>query len=93
MDEQAVGCQGLSRVVLRVRSPEDLAIFYTERLGMVARYEGGAVILGYPGADADIELRPAGRGIYRHGSGDLYWKIGITLPDVDMAAAQLVFPS
>lgn len=80
----------LSRVVLRVRSPEKLASFYTGRFGMRARAEGQALVLGFGGDDASIELRQATSGeAYLHRREDRYWKIGITLPNVDIAHAQL----
>ena len=80
----------LARVVLRVRSPDTLARFYTEHLGMKARTERHAVILGYGDGDAEIELRRATSDRhYAHAATDRYWKIGITLPNVDIAHAQL----
>lgn len=80
----------LARVVLRVRSPDTLARFYTDHLGMKARTEGDAVVLDYDGADAAIEFRQAKSGAsYAHTRTDRYWKIGITLPNVDIAHAQL----
>ncbi len=80
----------LARVVLRVRSPDALARFYTERLGMSARRENHAVILGYGAGDAEVELRQATSDRrYAHAPTDRYWKIGITLPNVDIAHAQL----
>ena len=80
----------LTRVVLRVRSPEALVRFYVERLGMRALAMGDAVVLGNGGDDAAIELRRAGAGGgYVHRREDRYWKIGITLPNVDIAHQQL----
>jgi len=80
----------LVSVVLRVQSPDKLARFYQERLGMSTYAEGDALILGYEGEDALIELRQAADGeVYRHTPTDRYWKIGITLPNVDLAQAKL----
>ncbi len=80
----------LARVILRVQSPENLARFYVEHLGMTVLEEGYAHLLGYGGGDAVIELQRAGAGDgYVHERSDRYWKIGITLPNVDMAHAQL----
>lgn len=80
----------LARVVLRVRSPDTLARFYTDHLGMQARTEGHALIVGYGGTDAEIELRPSKSNTsYAYAHSDRYWKIGITLPNVDIAHAQL----
>ena len=78
------------RLILSVRSPDELARFYVTALGMTMRTEGDAVVLGYGGDDALLEFRQAASAkAYRHRRSDRYWKIGITLPDVDMAAAQL----
>ena len=52
----------LSRVVLRVRSPERLAAFYTQHFGMDASAENEAIVLGFGGDDASIELHRAGAG-------------------------------
>lgn len=80
----------LARVILRVQSPESLARFYVERLGMKVHEEGQALVLGYGGDDALIELQRAKPGTkYTHRRSDRYWKIGITLPNVDIAHAQL----
>lgn len=48
------------------------------------------LVLGYDGADAALELEQAtSPGAYVHRREDRYWKIGITLPNVDIAHAQL----
>jgi len=80
----------LSRVILSVRSPKNLARFYTAHLGMKARTEDDGIILGYDGNDAALELRQATSGkTYAHARSDRYWKIGITLPDLELAHKQL----
>ncbi|MGI9506983.1 MAG: VOC family protein [Geminicoccaceae bacterium] len=80
----------LARIRLRVRSPETLARFYVERLGMTLSDQGDVLALGYGGDDAALELRQAtSPGAYVHRREDRYWKIGITLPNVDIAHAQL----
>lgn len=80
----------LARVILRVRSPDRVAGFYEIHLGMTAWREDDAIILGYGTADAKIELRQAASpGNYEHASTDRYWKIGIALPNLDIAHAQL----
>ena len=78
----------LSGLRLSVSDPAALADFYATHLGMTARetHEGWRV--GYPGQDADLLLQPGG-GPYRHARSDRYWKIGITLPNVDIAHRQL----
>lgn len=80
----------LAQVLLRVRSPQTLARFYLERLGMTLLDDGPPLILGFGGDDAAMALQQAGAGDgYIHRRDDRYWKIGITLPDVDIACAQL----
>lgn len=81
----------LARLTLQVHSPEKLAGFYVDRLGMSARLEGEAVVVGFGGLDSEIELLkcPLGKR-YRHDPADRYWKIGITLPNVDIACDQLL---
>lgn len=55
---------------------------------MKAQKQGDAVRLGYKGGDADLILLPGGAE-YTHATTDRYWKIGLTVPDVDMAHADL----
>lgn len=78
----------LSAVLLRVADPERLAAFYADILDMTLHVQGPNRRLGYEGQDADLLLMPGGGG-YTHDGGQRYWKIGITLPDVDLAAAYL----
>ncbi len=78
----------LSALHLRVADPQKLAMFYCDALGMSARSEGQNLRVGYAGQDADLMLTPGGGG-YAHDQGQRYWKIGVTLPDVDLAAAHL----
>lgn len=80
----------LSGVALNVASPQTLAEFYTGVLGMTATPEGAEIRVAYGGAGAYLALRqsPSPRA-YRHEDRDRYWKIGITLPDLDAAHAQL----
>ena len=80
----------MPEVVLRTQSPDTLADFYTTHLGMIASRSDNAIVLGYLGKDASIELRHAERDRpYTHGRTDRYWKIGITLPNVDIAYRHL----
>ncbi|EEE37021.1 glyoxalase/bleomycin resistance protein/dioxygenase [Rhodobacteraceae bacterium KLH11] len=78
----------LSALRLRVADPESLAAFYRDVLGMTIQVEGANRRVGYPGQDADLLLMPGGGG-YNHDQGQRYWKIGITLPDVDIVADHL----
>jgi len=80
----------LAGVALNVAAPEKLAAFYTRHLGMAVDRSGKFLRLGYGGPAASLELRPLpSPKPYVHDSSDEYWKIGITLPNVDMAFEQL----
>ncbi|WP_420585950.1 VOC family protein [Ruegeria sp.] len=78
----------LSAVMLRVADIDRLAGFYRDVLGMDLRVQGPNRRIGYPGQDADLLLMPGGGG-YIHDGGQRYWKIGITVPDVDLAVSHL----
>ncbi|WP_299638240.1 VOC family protein, partial [uncultured Ruegeria sp.] len=78
----------LSALRLRVADPDRLDAFYRDVLGMSVREAETGRRVGYDGADADLLLLPGGGG-YTHDRGQRYWKIGITVPDVDLAAAHL----
>lgn len=78
----------LAALHLRAADPVALSGFYRDALGMTARKQGEAWHVGYGGPDADLILL-AGGGGYRHDRGQRYWKIGITLPDVDLAVQAL----
>ena len=80
----------LSHAVFYVDSPDSLARFYVKRMGMTASRNGDAIFLAYDDRGAGIELRAARAGSsYVHADADRYWKIGITLPNIDTAYAQL----
>ncbi len=76
----------LSSLTLNVNDPERLSVFYRDILGMCPMQSG----LGYGGLGAELCLNklsdPAG---YQPGPVDRYWKIAITLPDLDLAVAWL----
>ena len=80
----------LSRIVLRVTRPDELAEFYRRHLGMKIYQEDGGLLLNYDNECAGLQLLPAEDGLtYAPGRHDRYWKIGITLPNVDIACQQL----
>ena len=80
--------RGLAFVELMADEPEGLAAFYCDVLGMSVRDRGARFVrVGYDGDDADVVLRQGIAGTQSRS--DRYWKIGITLPNVDMAVAQL----
>ena len=84
------GADAIEGLVLNVQSPERLAAFYTERLGMRLEEAGEELRLGYEGPGAYVALRRSpSPAPYRYDEGHRYWKIGITLPDVDFAYRQL----
>lgn len=77
-------------VALNVVAPEALAAFYVDRLGMRELWQEPYIRLGYGGPGACLELRPSPASKpYRHDGRDIYWKIGITLPNIDIAYEQL----
>nr|WP_171101367.1 VOC family protein [Ruegeria sp. HKCCD7255] len=78
----------MSALKLRVADPEVLARFYRDLLGMRIQADGEARRVGYAGVDADLLLLPGGGG-FTADRGQRYWKIGITLPNVDLAARHL----
>lgn len=93
MKQLQSGRHHLSGAVLNVTSPQRLATFYRAHLGMSVKRgieDGSSICLGYDGAGARIELRQSrSRDPYLPDPSDEYWKIGITLPNIDMAYEQL----
>lgn len=84
-----MGGDRLAGVRLDVADVERSIAFYRDLLGMTLRSsEGTGVRLGYDDLSADVVLRasPPARPPARD---DVYWKIGITLRDVDHAAGVL----
>lgn len=80
----------LDGVALNVAAPERLAGFYARHLGMAVECSGDIWRAGYGEPGACLELRPLPAAQpYVHDPLDEYWKIGITLPDVDIAFEQL----
>ncbi|MEM7319542.1 MAG: VOC family protein [Pseudomonadota bacterium] len=55
---------------------------------MKARRDGPGWRVGFAGIDADLVFIPGGS-TYQHDRGQRYWKIGVTLPNVDMAYQHL----
>jgi len=80
----------ISALSLNVNDPEGLAQFYCEFLGMRRLEADDAVAVGYGKEGAVLNLIQASApGNYHPGQQDRYWKIAITLPDLDFAHAQL----
>lgn len=81
----------LKGAALNVADPERLADFYTQVLGMTVLDQSQQLRLGYALGGACIQLTSASPStIYQHSRTDRYWKIGITLPNVDLAYEQLI---
>jgi catechol 2,3-dioxygenase-like lactoylglutathione lyase family enzyme len=79
----------LVQVLLWVADPQALATFYVDVLGL-SLVSHDPVTLWYGGQDARLVLLPADAGsVYAAGDSDRYWKIAISLPDLDVACAQL----
>lgn len=82
-------------LALNVISPRNLAAFYADHLGMEIHQNDEIVRLGYSESGsgqmiAGLELRPsASKENYVHNRLDEYWKIGITIPNIDIAYDQL----
>jgi len=80
----------IETLVLNVTDPQSLAGFYCDVLGMQRSNHDEGIAVGYGRDGADIVLRPASAaGAYEHKAQDRYWKIALTLPDVDHAHAWL----
>ena len=74
---------------LRVSDPEALAAFYCDTLGMQRVEADGEVAVGYGGDGASLVLLAGEGDAYEHHRSDRYWKIAITVPNLELAYAQL----
>jgi len=74
-------------VAIRLRAPDPKAQmeFYCDVLGMREREDG---TIGYADEEAGL-LFEAGGGLYEMTTGDLYWKVSISVPNIDLACQQL----
>ncbi len=81
----------INSLTLWVKNPERLGAFYCDVLGMTRRENGDEVAVGYGGQGAWLVLRQS-QSTRSHvlGPQDRYWKIAITLSDLDHAQARLV---
>lgn len=81
----------LAGITLNVTDPSGLATFYCDTLGMTRMDRDGEIAVGYGGQGAVLVLRQAFEGpTYQHQADHRYWKIAITLPNLDLAHAQLI---
>lgn len=76
--------QRFVRLCLRAPDPRALAEFYCGALGMRAFSGNASITLGYDEEQCLLELRKATSG-YTPGAHDLYWKMGLTVSDLDSA--------
>lgn len=80
----------IATLTLNVSEPARLASFYCDVLGMRRIKTTPTLVVGYGGEDAQLELAASADPTpYRAIANDRYWKIAITLPDLDCAYRQL----
>lgn len=75
----------IAGIVLRSRNPRAQIEFYCNVLGMV---EFADQSVGYPGEGARLSFVPAETD-HVPSADDLYWKIALAVPDLDLACCQL----
>lgn len=79
----------ISRHCLRVRDVPELVAFYTRTLGMQNFGTAGVPLLGYDQKQCLLELHGGATHAGDATQSDFYWKIGITLRDLDHAVRYL----
>ncbi len=79
----------LARNCLRVQDAAELAAFYVGIMGMQDFGPSGFPAYGYDPAQCLLEFQEGDLGPYEAGDMDFYWKIGITLRDLDAAVDYL----
>ncbi len=79
----------LARHCLRVQDAAALAAFYTDLLGMRDLGQAGSPALGYDPRQCLLVFDEADVAPYEAAPHDFYWKIGITVRDLDRAVAYL----
>ena len=75
----------IETLTLRVMHPEQQVRFYCDVLGMT---DLGAGRVGYGGAEVALQFVKADRP-YEATRGDLYWKIALSVPNIELACQQL----
>lgn len=70
---------------IRCQNPKDLLKFYCDVLGMEVLAED---VVGYGGAEAALQFLP-GTEPYQPQSHDLYWKVALAVPNIELAHQQL----
>lgn len=80
----------IATLTLNVADPAGLAAFYCEVLGMKRIGNASPLAVGYGGDGARLEFLPGSDAApFQADRSDRYWKIAITLPDLDCAYRQL----
>lgn len=77
------------RQVLKVQSFSDLTGFYCDYLGMSSFGTASSPLFGFDQEQCLLEFREGASAPHEAKSNDFYWKIGITLRDLDAAVAYL----
>ncbi len=75
----------IKTIVLRCLNPAEQVNFYTNVLGMTSF---GDNVVGYGGAESQLKFTPA-QTPYAPAPNDLYWKIALAVPDIELAYRQL----
>jgi len=75
----------LDQVTLRCLNPEAQSQFYCEALDMQVHSDGS---VGYGGEQAALAFQK-GESEYKPKSNDLYWKIALSVPNIELACHQL----
>lgn len=76
----------IKTIMFRCREPNDQRRFYREVLGMVDHGDEG---MGYGCKEARLFFTKS-NGSYRLTSNDLYWKIALAVPNIELACQQLL---
>ena len=79
----------IAALEMPVSDPKALGRFYCDVLGMRPSARNNAIAVGYGDTGASLEFRRSDASPYIHQKTDRYWKIAITVPDLDIASAQL----
>jgi len=79
----------ISRNRLNVSAGADLRPFYCDLLGMKAFTSDDALVVGYDDRQCLLEIHAGDFGPFYDGGDGFYWKIGITLRDLDAAVSYL----
>ena len=79
----------IARIRLRVGGLADVEPFYRGHFGMRTFDADNALDLGYDDGQCLLEFHEGGHEPFYDGPDGLYWKIGITLRDLDVAVAYL----